>query len=164
MDYRFSILPEDSQIMESHDEVQLEFSQITSQIYIGCDYCCPTHFNEQLESTGITADLCLDGECEGGSPKLKYSLHLGVLDDEAPTPTQLKLGVYFLDLMVKSGEKIYVHSGKGHGRAPTIVAAYFISVGMEVDEAVEKIKASRPEAHLVLPQIEALRSFAKKVG
>ena len=150
--------------MESHDEVQFEFSQITSQIYIGGSPCCLPHFEEQLSSIGVSSELCLDGECSEVLPNVKYSLRLAVDEDEAPSPTQLKLGVYFLDLMVKNGEKIYVHSGEGCGRAPSMVAAYFIFVGMEVDEAVEKIKASRPEAHLVLPQIEALRSFAKKVG
>lgn len=142
----------------------MEFAQLTSQIFLGNSPCCPEHSKKLLDPAGITAGLCLDGEASPAPAEVRYSLFLNVAEDEAPSPTQLKLGVYFLDLMVRSGEKVYVHSGKGYGRAPTLVAAYFISVGMEVDEAVEKIKASRPEAHLVLPQIEALRSFAKKIG
>lgn len=148
--------------MENHIEVQFEFSQITSQIYIGNGYCCQNHFDENLKNLGITADLALEEESLETIEGLKYYLRLPVVDDEAPGITQFRLGVDFLDNLIKAGEKVYVHSDKGYGRAPTLVAAYFIQAGMEVDESVEKIKASRPEVHLVLPQIEALRSFAKR--
>lgn len=150
--------------MENHDEAQFEYSQITSQIYIGTNFCCPTHFDENLAGLGITADLSLEEEAQDAPYGVRYFLWLPVKDDDAPSVTQFRLGVDFIDCLVKSGEKIYVHCTKGHGRGPTMVAAYFISIGMEVDEAVEKIKASRPEVHLVLPQIEALRSFSKRVA
>jgi hypothetical protein len=148
--------------VEDHNEAQFEFSQITSQIYIGNGYCCQNHFDENLKNLGITADLALEDEGLEVIEGLDYSLRLPVADDEAPNVTQFRVGVDFLDNLIKAGEKVYVHSGKGYGRAPTMVAAYFIHAGMEVDGAVEKIKASRPEVHLVLPQIEALRSFSKR--
>lgn len=148
--------------MEDHIDAQFEYSQITSQIYIGTNFCCSSHFDENLASLGITADLSLEEEVLDASFGVKYFLWLPVKDDEAPSVTQFRLGVDFIDNLVKAGEKVYVHSAKGHGRAPTLVAAYFIHAGLEVDASIEKIKASRPEVHLVLPQIEALRSFAKR--
>ncbi len=150
--------------MENHDEAQFEYSQITSQIYFGTNFCCQTHFDENLASLGITADLSLEEEALDEPYGVKYFLWLPVKDDEAPSVTQFRLGVDFIDTIVKSGEKVYVHCAKGHGRAPTLVAAYFIHAGLEVDGSIEKIKASRPEVHLVLPQIEALRSFSKRVA
>lgn len=149
-------------IMESHDEVQFEYSQITSQIFVGANFCCQTHFDQELLSQGITADVSLEEEQIDSPLGVSYFLWLPVKDETAPTQKQLKVGVDFLAEIIKLGEKVYVHCRNGHGRSPTLVAAYFVSLGMEVDEAIEKIKASRPEAHLVLGQIEALRTFAKK--
>lgn len=149
--------------MEGHDEVQFEYSQITEHLFIGTNYCCQGHFDSELMSLGITADISLEEERLDAPFGVKYFLWLPVKDDTAPSQDQLRVGVNFIDDLVKAGEKIYIHCAKGHGRAPTLAASYFITEGMEVDEAVEKIKASRPEAHLVLPQIEALRIFKKSL-
>lgn len=145
-----------------HDEVQFEYSQITSQIFVGTNFCCQDHFDEELLKLGIRADLSLEEERLDAPLGVDYFLWLPVPDDAAPSPEQLKVGVSFMNTLLKLSEKIYVHCRLGHGRAPTLVAAYFLTEGLEVDEAVEKIKASRPEAHLTLPQLEALRAFAKK--
>lgn len=149
--------------MESHDEVQFEYSQITEHIFIGTNYCCQDHFDGELLSLGIAADLSLEEEALDAPFGVRYFLWLPVRDDTAPSQNQLRIGVNFLTGLVAVNEKIYVHCAKGHGRAPTLVAAYFLTQGLEVDEAVAKIKASRPEAHLVLAQIEALRSFKKSL-
>ena len=63
--------------------------------------------------------------------------------------------------MVALGKKVYVHCKNGHGRAPTLVAAYLIREhGKSVDEALEIIKAGRPTIHIEDVQREALQVFA----
>lgn len=146
--------------MEAHDEVQFDYNQITPQIFIGTNLCCQVHFDEHLLSLGITGDCSLEEESLDAPFGVKYFLWLPVKDDTAPTQTQLKVGVSFINDLVKAGEKVFVHCAKGHGRSPTLVAAYFVFKGMAVDEAIATIKGQRPEVHLVLAQIEALRSFA----
>lgn len=148
--------------MESHDEVQFEYSQITSQIFVGTNFCCQGHFEEELLRAGVSADISLEEEKVDAPLGVSFFLWLPVKDETAPSQKQLKVGVVFIGELVKLGEKIYIHCLNGHGRSPTLAAAYFIHQGLAVDEAIEKIKASRPEAHLVLSQIEALRTFARK--
>ena len=46
--------------------------------------------------------------------------------------------------VIKEGKKFYVHCRFGHGRAPTMLAAYFISKGDTAEEAVKKIKPETP--------------------
>lgn len=92
---------------------------------------------------------------------MDYFLWLPTLDHRSPTGKQLRLGVQTLEFFVKEGIKIYAHCEHGHGRAPTLVAAYLIKQGMGVDEAIEFVKSKRPSIHLNKIQIEALREYAK---
>jgi len=70
-------------------------------------------------------------------------------------------GATHIDSAVKNKEKIFVYCRLGHGRSPTLVAAYFILQGLSAQEAVAKIKEKRPEIHPVAEQIEALEKFAR---
>jgi len=56
-------------------------------------------------------------------------------------------------------KKVYVHCQNGHGRAPTLVAAYLIRQGKTPMEAIEFIKSKRPTIHLEEVQISALETF-----
>jgi protein-tyrosine phosphatase len=73
------------------------------------------------------------------------------------------MGVAFLDLMKRNKIKTYVHCKNGHGRAPTLFAAYLVSQGMGVDGAVASIKAKRPTVHLVASQVRALQKFEARL-
>src|SRR3989338_9917321 len=95
--------------MESHDEVQFEYSQITSQIFLGTNFCCQTHFDQELLSQGITADISLEEEKIDSPLGVSYFLWLAVKDETAPTQKQLKVGVDFLAEIIKLGEKVYIH-------------------------------------------------------
>lgn len=86
-----------------------------------------------------------------------------VNDHTPPTMDQLEFGVSTLTKLIQMNKKIYVHCKHGHGRAPTMVAAYFISEGAEVSEAVARIKEKRPVIHLEESQVKALGEFKKTV-
>lgn len=147
----------------NQDHPKFEYSQITEQIFIGTNMCCGMHAQD-LRSLGFEADIDLEEERQEAPSQIAVYLWLPVKDLQSPTPVQLKSGVALIDQIVKAGKKVYVHCKNGHGRSPTLVAAYFISQGMTPDEALEKIKEKRPEIHLEQVQIEALSSFAREKG
>jgi dual specificity MAP kinase phosphatase len=95
---------------------------------------------------------------------VKYYLWLPVKDHQAPTQEQLMVGVDFIDTLVSRKIKIYIHCKNGHGRSPTLVAAYLIATkGMTVDQAVKYIEKRRPSIHLEKVQYAALKKFERFV-
>ena len=149
--------------MEEHPggEHILEYNQITDEIYIGTNMCCQVDFAKELLDKGITAVISLEAEKMDNPSGVDYFLWLPVVDHYAPTDKQLRLGVQTLEFFVKEGIKLYAHCKHGHGRAPTLVIAYFIKQGMGVDEAIEFVKSKRPSMHLNEIQIESLQEYLK---
>lgn len=140
-----------------------EYDQITEQIYIGTNMCCDTHFKKELLEKGIVADISLEKERLDSPYGVDYFIWLPTKDLTPPSPEQLKLGVDVLNKLVKMKKKIYVHCKNGHGRAPTLVTAYFVSKGNSIEEAIKKIKEKRPSIHLRKNQIKALEKFKKNL-
>lgn len=145
-----------------HPETPTEFSEITDQIAIGTNMCCGVHA-QQLVDRGFTADIDLEEERQELPPSLPAYLWLPVKDHEAPTQDQLALGTAFMQAAIDRGAKVYVHCRVGHGRSPTMVAAYFIIQGMTTEEAIHRIQERRPEAHPEAQQVDALREFERSV-
>jgi protein-tyrosine phosphatase len=54
---------------------------------------------------------------------------------------------------------VYIHCAGGVGRAPTLAAAYFITQGMTLDEALALIRRTRPFIHIMPAQMDQLRQF-----
>lgn len=140
----------------------LEFSFITDGIYIGTNHCCQVHFDEQLLSKGITTNISLEGERVDVPFGVEYSVWIPTKDHDAPSPDQLELGVSTLEKLVALGKKVYVHCMNGHGRAPTLVAAYLVREGKSPEQAVELIRTKRPVIHLEDTQRAALEAFYQK--
>lgn len=141
----------------------LEFNQITDLIYLGTNLCCSAvpHIKILLDH-GIKADVDLEEERQEETPNIDTYLWLPVKDHHAPTQEQLDTGVATIDSLVKNNKKVYLHCKNGHGRSPTLLAAYFISQGMEVGEAIEKIRSKRLGIHIRDVQIEALNIFRQR--
>jgi protein-tyrosine phosphatase len=139
-----------------------DFSQISEYIFLGADMCCGgDHYDFLTEEMGIVADVAIvEEELEPPSKNLQAFLWLPVKDHAAPSRMQFNTGVRFIESAVKNLQKVFVHCRLGHGRGPTLVAAYLISTGMGLEEAVENIKAARPEVHLSKVQKEALKKYA----
>lgn len=149
--------------MNAHEnKMVFEFSHITKSITIGTNQCCQSHFSEKLLSQGITVDISLEEEHVDAPFGVESYLWLPVTDHTPPTDDQILTGVAFMESVVSRGKKIYVHCKNGHGRAPTLVAAYFISKGKTAQEALSFIKEKRPAIHLEESQIAILYRLEKK--
>ena len=146
----------------SHPQIPiLEYNYIIDGIYIGTNQCCQTHFDEKLQKEGITADVSLEEKKVDTPIGVDFYTWIPIKNHTAPSQDQLKFGVATLKELVKQKKKIYVHCQNGHGRAPTVVAAYLINQGKSVDEALELIKNKRPTIHLEKVQKEALEKYIK---
>ena len=141
---------------------ELEYDYITDGIYIGTNQCCQTHFDEKLKKEGITADVSLEEDRLDAPFGVDFYVWIPVKNHTPPTPDQLEFGVSTLKKFVQMGKKVYVHCKNGHGRAPTLVAAYLISKGKSPEEAEELVKSKRPTMHLEEVQREALQNFSAK--
>lgn len=150
-----------------NDGHEFDYSKITENIYIGSDLCvgnvCPIH-SEQFERLGVCVELNLSAEKKEIPPENidSYSW-IPVVDGYAPSPDQLDMGTTIINQAVSSGKTVYVHCKNGHGRSPTMVAAYFVKYkNMEVDEAIGLVKKKRPEVHIEKRQRKALDEFSRK--
>lgn len=149
---------------ELHPQIkELEYDYITSGIYIGTNQCCQTHFDEKLKKQGIAADVSLEKELVDAPFGVDFYVWIPVKNHAAPTKEQLEFGVSVVEKLVSLKQKIYVHCQNGHGRAPTLVAAYLIKQGKNPDEAVAFIKVKRPKIHLETVQLAKLTEFAAEV-
>ena len=144
-------------------EIPFEYNQITKYIYIGTNQCCTDHFNRSLVRKGIRADISLEDKRLDRPWGVKYFLWLPTKNYTPPSLEQLRIGVGFLHEMVANKVKVYVHCEHGHGRAPTLVAAYFISLGKTVDQAIQAIEEKRKVTHLDRSQINALRRYQRSI-
>jgi len=142
------------------EERELEFSYITDEIYIGTNVCCQAHFDEKLASEGMTEDISLEEERVDTPFGVNSYLWLPVKDKTPPNPDQMEYGVASLQKLISLGKKVYVHCKNGHGRAPTLVAAYIMRTkGLTTDEAIAFIKERRPSIHPEDSQKEALDTY-----
>jgi protein-tyrosine phosphatase len=142
--------------------VPTELNRITPHIWIGTNQCCGMHA-KALMRRGFEADIDLEAERNEDVHVVPgdIALWLPTRDHAAPHLDQLRVGVAAIHHLVAMKRKIYVHCKNGHGRAPTLVAAYLMSRGMTVDTAIATIKRSRPSIHLEANQRQALEKFKK---
>jgi len=151
--------------MNSHPQIkQLEYNYITDGIYIGTNQCCQTHFDDKLKQEGITADISLEEERVDAPFGIDMYVWIPIKNHTAPTSEQLDFAVATIEKLVGMGKKIYVHCQNGHGRAPSVVAAYFIKQGKSPDEAIAFVKAKRSSIHLEDSQKESLVEFSKRIN
>lgn len=146
--------------MDTHPS-KLDFSYVTDGIYIGTNQCCQKDFDKKLLKDGVSVDISLEEERIDAPFGVEFYIWIPVKNHTAPTKDQLEFGVAALEKVVSMKKKVYVHCQNGHGRAPTLVAAYLIkNKGYAPTEAVAFIKSKRPATHLQDAQIAALRSFS----
>lgn len=143
-------------------KIPFEYSRITDNLYLGTNQCCKHHFDKSLLKKGIEADISLEKERLDTPFGVKYYLWLPVKDHAAPTQSQFKVGAHTIKILLDNNTKVYVHCKRGHGRSPTLVAAYFILEGMTAQEAIKTIKQKRG-IHLRLSQMKALEKFENSI-
>lgn len=149
--------------MVKHGPLIFEYSKITEYVYIGTNKCCQAHFKESLLRKGIKADLSLEEKRMDYPFGVSYYFWIPIKDHSAPTTKQFGIASNILGTLVKQKTKVYIHCERGHGRAPTIAAAYFIKAKKwTARQALEFIKTKRPTIHPNKKQITALEKFAKR--
>lgn len=138
----------------------LKYSQVTPQLYVGPQF--RANGLRHLQRNGILAVVNMriefDDAALGLAPE-KYC-YLPTIDDDAPTIEHLDAGSGFIQQVIASGGKVYIHCGAGVGRAPTMAAAYLISTGDTLEEALNKIVKARPFIYIMPPQMQRLREYA----
>ena len=160
----------DSQTLEPkgrNDSHEMDHSIITDLILIGSDLCkggvCKIH-GEEFKTLEVENEINLSQENNELPPKdVKSYTWLPVVDGHSPTQEQLDLGTSVMNDLIKAGKRIFIHCRNGHGRSPTLVAAYFIRFeGKSVVEAENLIKTKRPEIHIEETQREELNKFSER--
>ncbi len=149
------------------DGHKMDYSQITDNIFIGSNLCkgnvCPIH-GPEFKKLNITVEINLTREHEEIAPKaLDLYAWIPVTDKGVPDACQFGLSTSIINEAVINNQRVYIHCKNGHGRSPTVVAAYLIRFQkMTVMDAINLIKSKRAEIHLEEGQLEALNKFAQK--
>ncbi|MBI4991676.1 MAG: dual specificity protein phosphatase family protein [Candidatus Harrisonbacteria bacterium] len=136
-----------------------DYNQITDEIFIGTNMCCQFGFSKELLLKGVRADISLEQDRTDAPDGVDYFLWLPTENGKAPNPKNLEIGVKFLDFLINNKIKTFIHCKNGHGRAPTLFAAYLISRSMNVQDAVKLITSKRPTIHLTDLQMQALNEY-----
>jgi atypical dual specificity phosphatase len=82
-----------------------------------------------------------------------------VVDDEAPSKTQVSDFIDFIEKTLDKGLSLAVHCKGGNGRAGTMLAAYYMSKGKSSDEVLKFMRAINPRAVATKTQEEFLKSL-----
>jgi len=135
------------------------FSRITERLYVGPQIGRLGH--RRLRRLGIQASVNLRVEYDDVAAGVAFPEHLRLptVDGEAPTLAHLASGVAFIRRVVAKGGGVYVHCQSGVGRAPTLAAAYLVSTGCELAEALGCVRQARPFMALTTAQADQLARF-----
>lgn len=124
---------------------------------------------EQLRRDGFEVLISLLREEEqpplydaGRAASLGFARHnIPVKDFCPPTVNQLE---QFVSLVANlpPGTKTVVHCEGGTGRTGTFAAAYWVTKGLTVPDAIARVRKARPHAVETAEQEAALRDFASR--
>lgn len=140
-----------------------KYSEITPRLYVGGQHT-KQGYAEMLEF-GITAIVNMREAryCDlkrgiGG----ERHLHLPTVDHTPPSVADLMRGVEFIsdEINGRKNAKVYIHCAAGCGRAPTMAAAYLVSIGDAPGDAWQRIKTVRPFINPTTKQKLAVKQFA----
>lgn len=140
----------------------LNYNEITPNIFVGACPRKPRDVDAIKEGTGCTALLCLQSHAcfealgidhprivqRGGEVGVKV-IHVPIRDfDHENQAEMIPEAARALNLLIKTGHKVYVHCTAGINRATLTVLSYLTFVeGRTLDEAYAFVKERRPQAH-----------------
>ena len=147
----------------------LEYSRVTESLYVGPQY--RENGKRALLRAGITHIVNMRAEFDDAEHGLTLGVngaarycHLPTIDDDPISAAHIREGIAFIERALAEGGKVYIHCTAGVGRAPSMAAAYLISKGCGVDEALDLIRAVRPFIKPTPVQICALSEFERKTN
>lgn len=131
------------------------WTKIDDLIFLGSVPMEPAHI-EELQKEGVTAILTLNEgwELKLSSAQIKYELgmsqlHLPTPDYFAPSQSDIRAAVDFMDEHLTKGRGIYVHCNGGRGRSAVCVLAWLIAKrGMTAEDAYELVRSKRKIANM----------------
>ncbi len=140
--------------------------EIEPGIFLGSMICCEEHFIEFFPDLKMRSVLHVISVGEEPTIPLgaKSHLFIDVADGEPLSYEQLESGIEEIVRARSAGEPVYIHCLNGYGRSTMLLSAYYISKGDEVEAALQKIKAKRPEISLNRQQYSGLYDFKKRLG
>lgn len=141
----------------------LKRSKITPRLFLGGQYS--RRGFSILRQRQISAIVSMRMRARKGLPELGAIklLHLPTPDLHAPTLEQLAQGVTFITEELRQGGKVYVHCAAGEGRGPTMVAAYLISTGLTLNDALAQIRQVRSFIRPTTVQLARLKEWEQKI-
>ncbi len=90
-------------------------------------------------------------------------LHTPVDDFTAPTVEQASKATQFINQMKALGKPVYLHCAAGIGRTGTMLHAYYVMEGLNLEDAKEKVREAKPSSQfLMLSTIQ--RSFVEDLA
>ncbi|HEY2784554.1 MAG TPA: dual specificity protein phosphatase 23 [Fimbriiglobus sp.] len=92
------------------------------------------------------------------------SVHIPVPDLTAPTDRQFDVVLDTVLRAKQTGMGVAVHCLAGLGRTGTVLAAYFVAIGLAPDEAIAKVRSLRPGSIESSEQEQAVRDLARRLS
>ncbi len=126
--------------MRSHPS--LRYSHVAPGLYLGGKYSGRSY--SLFRSWGVTGIVSMRTTASPKPPEDIEVLSLPTRDWHPPTLKALKQGTDFIRRHIANGGSVYVHCQLGEGRGPTMAAAYLITKGFTVDEAITLLIKNRP--------------------
>jgi protein-tyrosine phosphatase len=140
------------------------FVRITAQLFVGPQL--NAHGWRYLQTRlGVQNIVNLRVEADDRERGLDLSpehyLWLPTIDHTSPTLEQLRRAAQFITQKIDAGEGVYIHCAAGVGRAPLTAAAYLVSQGHSVSQALETLRSRRPFINQSASQRARLEQFAE---
>jgi len=79
----------------------------------------------------------------------------------ALSPIQLHDIIQFIEEQNAQSKPVAVHCAEGKGRTGTVLAAYLVYKGLSADDAIKKVRETRPGSIENLDQENAIREFER---
>lgn len=116
-----------------------------------------------LMQEGINAVVDLRSECAGADdvwPPEVEVVRVGLEDHGSPTAEELRAAAQATSELMRRGRNVLVHCHAGLERGPTVACATLILQGWSLNDAYQRVVASRPEVLPTDGQLRALRDLA----
>jgi protein-tyrosine phosphatase len=139
----------------------LAHSQITPLIFVGPQLNQAGAVKVQEEGIVASVNMRIEHDDAAFGEDLPHYCYVPLIDDDAPSMTQIQQGVAFITEQVAQNHPVYIHCKGGIGRAPTMAACYFISTGMTLKESIALIEKTRPYINVMPIQLMQLKRYER---
>jgi atypical dual specificity phosphatase len=121
----------------------------------------------ELQAQGVGGAINMCREFRGHRAAMDSlnieQLHLPTLDYHPPGLHEADLALAFIDRIIESGRKVYIHCKAGRARSATIVLCYLIRrYHISPEEALRRVKQKRPHVNAYIEQREVVQAIARQ--